>query len=425
MVNTQQLYTYYQQYPSVQTDSRKLQKGDLFFALKGPHFNGNAFAAEALEKGASYVVIDEEPYKTDPKMILVPDALSALQQLARYHRDQFNIPFIAITGSNGKTTTKELIHAVLGSGYRTYATEGNLNNHIGIPLTLLRIRPDVEMAVIEMGANHQKEIESYCSMVNPTHGLITNIGKAHLEGFGGFEGVKKGKGELFDHLRKAGGIAFACKDFDYFEEMTKGLQEIVWYGTKEGSFINGQLMHNNASGIIVKTDYTGEINTHFTGNYNLYNILAAVAVGKYFKVSPSGINEAISSYIPGNFRSQLVEKNGNTFILDAYNANPTSMKAAIENFASMDAKRKILMLGAMMELGKESLTEHQQIIDLIKKGKWEKVVLVGGDFAKTDHPFLYFPDAETAKKWFDQEHLKNATILVKGSRKIAMEKVLS
>lgn len=424
MVDTQQLYKYYLQHPSVQTDTRKLRDGDLFFALKGPHFNGNAFAQQALEKGAAYAVIDEEQYKTDERMILVPDALSALQQLAHYHRNQFNIPFIAITGSNGKTTTKELVHAVLSEKYLTYSTEGNLNNHIGIPLTLLRIKANVEMAVIEMGANHQKEIESYCEIVNPTHGLITNIGKAHLEGFGGLEGVRKGKGELFDYLRKTGGAAFACKDFDYFEEMTKGLNEVVWYGTKKDEYLNGQMTGNTTEGIKVKTDYTGEIPTHITGDYNLYNILAATAIGQYFKVPADGVKNAISSYIPQNARSQVIGKGSNTIILDAYNANPTSMKAAIENFAALKADQKILMLGAMMELGKDSIAEHQQLIDLIRKWNWKHVVLVGGDFSQVDHPYIYFSDAVSAKGWFDQQHFQEAAILIKGSRRVGMEKIL-
>lgn len=424
MLDTVSLYKVYLEHPSVQTDTRKLQKGDLFFALKGPNFNGNTFAEKALSQGASYAIIDEAGFRTNDRMILVDNVLSCLQQLAYYHRCQFKIPFIAITGSNGKTTTKELVKAVLSTTFKTYATEGNLNNHIGIPLTLLKIKPGVEMAVIEMGANHQKEIEGYCKIVNPTHGMITNIGKAHLEGFGGMEGVKKGKGELFDYLRAHNGTAFACNDFDYFHEMTHDIHEVNWYGTSGKEYVHGKTLAHNPF-LSMETNYTGILNTQMVGSYNQYNVLAAVAIGKYFKVKASSVNKAIAEYTPSNSRSQFIQRGNNDFILDAYNANPTSMQAAIENFAdSKNYDKKVLMLGGMMELGKESIAEHQKLVNLISTYPWHEVVLVGGDFSKIKHPYIYLPDSTAAKTWLSKQNFQGMTILVKGSRAIAMEKVI-
>lgn len=422
-MNIRELYELYLRNPCVNTDTRKISKGDLFFALKGPSFNGNSFAATALAKGASFAVIDEESSLTDNRMILVDNALQTLQELARFHRDRFHFPFIAITGSNGKTTTKELAHAVLSTRYKTYATEGNLNNHIGIPLTLLKIRPDVEMAIIEMGANHQLEIENYCKMVNPTHGIITNVGKAHLEGFGGPEGVKKGKGELYDHLRNNGGTVFACRDFEYLLEMSHDIREIVWYGTGKEGFVQGAVLRHDPF-LSLECNVTGEINTRLVGAYNVYNVLAAVTLGKYFHVKDASIKKAIELYKPQNSRSQLVKREGNEFIMDAYNANPSSMRAAIENFAASSASQKVLMLGAMMELGEASVEEHQKLIDFIRNYPWRQVVLVGGDFSNIDSPYLYLPNVTSAKKWLKNQHFHGVTILVKGSRATAMENVL-
>jgi UDP-N-acetylmuramoyl-tripeptide--D-alanyl-D-alanine ligase len=422
-LNTEDLYEIYLRHSTVQTDTRKLREGDLFFALKGPNFNGNSFAEKALEAGAAYAVIDEEAYRTHERMILVSDSLEALQMLARHHRDQFQIPFIAITGSNGKTTTKELIRTVLSATYTTLATEGNLNNHIGIPLTLLGIRSGVEMAVIEMGANHQHEIEGYCRIVRPTHGIITNAGKAHLEGFGGIEGVRKGKGELFDHLRAHGGTAFICGDFDYFREMSRGIGAVQWYGTGQDNDLRGKVTGADPF-LSVETNYTGKISTRLIGDYNLYNILAAVTVGRYFKVPAPAVAAAIASYQPQNARSQFIKSGDNDFIVDAYNANPSSMQAAIANFASLAAPHKVLMLGAMMELGDQSIAEHQKLIEVIGQYPWDEVVLVGGDFARVSHPYQYLEDALCAKKWLADQHFKGATILIKGSRRIAMEKIL-
>lgn len=419
------LYQIYLKHPQVQTDTRKLMPGDLFFALKGPSFNGNQFARQALETGAAYAIIDEKEFYIDGRTILVEDVLTCLQELAGYHRNQLTIPVIAITGSNGKTTTKELVHAVLSSRYRTYTTEGNLNNHIGIPLTLLKIKQDAEIAVVEMGANHQKEIEGYCRYTQPSHGIITNCGKAHLEGFGGVEGVRKGKGELYDYLRQHQGTAFVMWDYDYLRSMSSGIKEIITYGTQDAS-INGTALKSEPF-LEATIQFGGErvtISSQLVGDYNLPNLLVAVTVGSYFKIDLQQIKTAIENYVPGNSRSQLVEQDGNKIVLDAYNANPSSMKLAIENFSKGDTDNKILFLGAMAELGEESLAEHQAIVSLIAQHKWKQVILVGGDFLKLNHPFISLPDSTAARNWYLEQELKGATLLIKGSRSMKMEKVL-
>lgn len=424
MITIPELYKIYQQYPSVQTDTRALQSGDLYFALKGPNFNGNNFAQAALDAGAAYAIVDEPPATPNERVLIVEDVLSTLQHLAKYHREQFNIPFIAITGSNGKTTTKELVSTVLAAKYKTYTTQGNLNNHIGIPLTILRVKPDAEMAVIEMGANHQKEIEGYCLYTLPTHGIITNAGKAHLEGFGGIEGVRKGKGELFDFLRAHGGTAFVMWDYDYLKDMSKGIPHIIKYGTSDAD-LTGQVAKSEPFlSVNINSGQPFTIQSKLVGAYNLPNILVAVAVGQYFGVSNEDIRNAIENYTPSNSRSQLMTIGSNSFILDAYNANPSSMRAAIENFASLKGNDKVLMLGGMMELGPESLQEHQQIIDLIKKYNWKAVVLVGGDFRKLDHPFISLENSAAAKEWLAGQGFEHTSFLVKGSRSMQMEKVL-
>lgn len=419
-----QLYALYRKHPSVQTDTRKLAPGDLYFALKGPHFNGNAFAQQALDRGAAYAVIDEAPYAVEGRTILVDDVLTALQDLARHHRRQFAIPFLAITGSNGKTTTKELVHAVLSSTHKTYTTEGNLNNHIGVPLTLLKIRDDAEYAIIEMGANHLGEIASYCTIAEPTHGLITNCGKAHLEGFGSEEGVRKGKGELFDYLRSHGGTAFVMADYPYLHEMSRGIDKVFTYGTKEAE-VTGHLTQSDPFlSVAFDKGFEGEIETNLVGDYNLPNVLAAVAVGRFFSLNDEKIREAIKHYNPTNSRSQLVHKGSNRIILDAYNANPSSMKVAIENFARIHGDNKVLVLGAMAELGTDSLQEHRTIVDEISKTPWKDVLLVGGDFMRIDHPFRKLATAREAGDWLKQQGLQDAYLLVKGSRSTGMEKVL-
>jgi UDP-N-acetylmuramoyl-tripeptide--D-alanyl-D-alanine ligase len=419
------LYEIYQQHSSVQTDTRKLKPGDTFFALKGDNFNGNTFAKQAIDSGAAYCVIDEAAFEIPGKTILVDDVLNTLQQLAKHHREQFPIPFLAITGSNGKTTTKELIHAVLSSTYKTYTTEGNLNNHIGVPLTILKIKKDAELAIIEMGANHQKEIEGYCKYAMPTHGLITNCGKAHLEGFGSEEGVRKAKGELFDYLRANNGTAFIMSDYNYLHEMSKGISRIIKYGTANAD-IEGAAADNETQLTveITKANFTGKIKTQLVGDYNLPNILAAVAIGDFFNVSPEKIKSSIENFTPSNSRSQLLEKGTNKIILDAYNANPSSMKLAIENFARLNSDKKILVIGAMAELGKESLHEHETIINLIKEHHWNNVILVGGDFLKINHPYKIFSNSKEAANWFKEQHIEDSYILVKGSRSTQMEKLI-
>lgn len=427
-----ELYNIYLQFSSIQTDTRKIKEGDLFFALKGPNFNGNQFAKSAIAAGAAFAIVDEKINEPDEKIILVDDVLKTLQNLALHHRKQFilssstkRIPFIAITGSNGKTTSKELVHAVLSSTFKTYTTDGNLNNHIGVPLTILKIKPDVEIAIIEMGANHQKEIASYCTYTMPTHGIITNCGKAHLEGFGSEEGIRKGKGELFDYLRAHNGTAFIMQDYTYLQEMSQGIENIVTYGTHDAGVTGtvksstGLLEVNINSGAGIST-----IKTNLIGEYNLPNILLAVTIGKYFKVPDEKIKQALEHYFPSNSRSQLIEKDSNKIILDAYNANPTSMKAAIENFSKMDGTDKVLILGGMMELGAESVPEHQALIDLINQYSWKSVVLVGGDFDKTNHAYLNFENSDQAKEWFKNQEFNNTNILIKGSRSTQMEKVL-
>jgi UDP-N-acetylmuramoyl-tripeptide--D-alanyl-D-alanine ligase len=421
----EKLYQIYLENPSISTDTRKVRKGDLFFALKGENFNGNHFAIQALDNGAAYAIIDEKSSINHSRLILVENVLACLQELAAHHRNQFSIPFIAITGSNGKTTTKELAHAVLSEKYRTYTTEGNLNNHIGIPLTLLKIKKDAEIVIIEMGANHRGEIAGYCTYTRPTHGLITNAGKAHLEGFGGAEGVKKGKGELYDYLREHDGTAFIMWDYDYLHEMSGGIRNIVSYGTTAADFTGfAETATPYLRVRITKGHPLETIQTRMTGDYNLPNVLAAVALGNYFKVDAASIKRGIENYEPSNSRSQLISAGTNTIILDAYNANPSSMKLAIENFIHFPNKEKVLLLGAMAELGSESLEEHEIILHQIELNTWKDVALVGGDFLKIKHPYKSFINSAEAAKWLASQQFHNTAFLVKGSRSIQMEKVV-
>jgi len=423
------LYSIYTAHPSVVTDTRKLKLGDLYFALKGPNFNGNLFAIAALEAGASYAIVDEAMIDSgvfQERIILVQDVLTTLQALAKYHRQQFDIPFIAITGSNGKTTTKELVYAVLASHYNTYTTQGNLNNHIGVPLTILSIPKNAEIAVIEMGANHQKEIASYCTYTLPTHGMITNCGKAHLEGFGGVEGVKKGKGELYDYLRGRNGTVFLMEDFDYLVQMAQGIQHVIGYGKEQGQIqgeaidANGMLSVKINKGITLDT-----IQTHLVGNFNLPNVLAAISIGQFFKVPNEKIKAAIENYIPTNSRSQLVKWQNNDVILDAYNANPSSMKLAVENFVTLNKANKVVCLGGMRELGADTSLEHQMLIDQLKENNWSDVLLVGSEFKNCNHNYQYFDTVQEAKIWFDSKQFSGFSILIKGSRGIQMEQLIA
>ncbi len=419
-----EIYKIYQKYPCIQTDTRKLKKDDLYFALTGPNFNGNLFAEQALQKGAAYVFLDEKISFNHNRVVYTTNTLETLQRLAQFHRQQFSIPFITITGSNGKTTTKELLHEVLSTTFKTYTTEGNLNNHIGIPLTILKVKPDAEMAVIEMGANHLKEIESYCQYAMPTHGLITNIGKAHLEGFGSEENVKKGKGELFVYIQKNNGTAFINSDDNAVVELSKDVNKKIFYGAS-GKDLHGKIIKNNPfPEIEITGSYSFDIKTKLAGAYNFPNVLAAVCIGRYFNVDDKKIKTAIENYTPSNSRSQLIQKESNTIILDAYNANPGSMKAAIENFASLTGNKKILLLGSMMELGSESKKEHLDLISLIDKYKWKAVVLVGKNFNEFNHKYIKYETVLQVKAWLNNQHFENAQILIKGSRSMQMEKVL-
>ena len=438
-LSTADLYEIYKSYPQVQTDTRQLKKGNLYFALKGPNFNGNEFALQALEQGAAYAIVDETVDASEhlqERIIYVADVLSSLQALAKFHREQFNIPFIAITGSNGKTTTKELVAAVLSSHYTIYTTKGNLNNHIGVPLTLLSIQKDAQFAIIEMGANHLKEIESYCSYTLPTHGLINNCGKAHLEGFGGEEGVRKGKGELYDYLKMHNGISFINSDLDYLVKMSQGIETVISYGTnsgqlqaKEFKLVTGQNTNDFLALEITASTNAAiahkVIKTQLVGAYNLPNVLAAISIGLAFEVPVEKIITAIENYTPTNSRSQLIEWKNNKVILDAYNANPSSMQLAIENFAKIDAAKKILCIGGMRELGKESQAEHQALIEQIKTAHFEKVILVGKEFESCQHAFTYFENSTLAKNWLGQENFSNYFFLIKGSRGIQMEKMIA
>jgi UDP-N-acetylmuramoyl-tripeptide--D-alanyl-D-alanine ligase len=426
MMQMDRLYTLYKQYPKVQTDTRALAPNELFFALKGPSFNGNVFAKKALEMGAAGVVIDEPIGVEADNVFLVDNVLETLQALALHHRRQFKIPFIAITGSNGKTTTKELLHAVLSSTFTTYTTKGNLNNHIGVPLTILSIKDDAAIAIIEMGANHQKEIESYCRIALPTHGIINNCGKAHLEGFGGVEGIRKGKGELFDFLALNDGTAFINARLDYLFNMSSAIKNKIFYGGDGNSFEASVYQSEPLLSLEIKSEKWGtqKVFTQLVGAYNQPNIEAAICVGDYFGIAFESIKHAIEAYVPDNARSQLVKKGSNTIILDAYNANPSSMQAAIENFSHQQSGNKYMFLGGMMELGEESIAEHQSLVNMINTTGINNVILVGGDFAHVEHNSTFLPDAAQAAEWIKQNPPSNALILIKGSRGIKMEKLL-
>ena len=425
----EELYKIYSAHPSVVTDTRKLKLGDLYFALKGPNFNGNLFALAALESGASYAIVDEEIPNSEAiqdRIILVDDVLTTLQDLAKYHRQQFTIPFLAITGSNGKTTTKELVYAVLASHFKTYTTQGNLNNHIGVPLTLLSIPKEAELAVIEMGANHQKEIESYCSYTLPTHGMITNCGKAHLEGFGGVEGVKKGKGELYDFLRANNGTVFIMEDYNYLNQMAQGIPHLIGYGETSGQIQGDAIDQEGMLKVQIKKGIEIEsIQTHLVGNYNLPNVLAAITIGQYFKVPNDKIKWAIENYNPTNSRSQLLTWKNNEVILDAYNANPSSMKLAVENFAKLNKENKVVCLGGMRELGEDTLKEHQILIDQLNQTQWKQVILVGSEFKPCVHSYLYFDTVLEAKDWLQTQQYTGHALLIKGSRGIQMEQLIA
>lgn len=412
------LYSLYTQNYLADTDTRNIRKGSVFFALKGDNFNGNKFAVDALNNGASYAVIDEAAFNKQPSTILVANVLETLQELAQYHRNQLNTPIISLTGSNGKTTTKELINCVLSKKYKTTATTGNLNNHIGVPLTLLAIKPTTEIGIIEMGANHLNEIEFLSKIARPNLGLITNFGKAHLEGFGSVEGVIKAKSELYDFLRETKGIAFVNSDDPLQLKQSKGIETIT-FNNKEIEFIEVNPF--------VKVQFQNVvIQSKLIGKYNYNNIAAAIAIGNYFKVSVNEIKNAIENYEPANNRSQIINKGSLKIILDAYNANPSSMKAALENFNVLKDEQKIVILGDMFELGKDSAKEHQQIADFAASLNFNKLILIGKAFSTiVVKNALTYADFEDFKASNKNLNLKNTTLLIKGSRGMALERILN
>jgi UDP-N-acetylmuramoyl-tripeptide--D-alanyl-D-alanine ligase len=414
---------------NVTTDTRKIIPGSIFFSLKGPNFNANELATKAIEGGCKYAIVDEEKFANGSTIFLVEDGLKALQQLARHHRDQFTIPFLAITGSNAKTTHKELINAVLSKKYHTLATEGNLNNHIGVPLTLLKLRSIHEFAIIEMGANHQGEINELCEIADPDFGLITNIGKAHLEGFGGIEGVKKGKSELYKYLQKKHCKVFINGDDEVLHDLAKENDKISYGTTKLYDAIGKNMTDGETVAFKWSTRYGDKdwnklplVKTRITGKYNFINCLAAVCVGQHFLVEAKDIDEALSTYVPAMNRSQLVKTQTNSILLDAYNANPNSMKVAIENFADYKAEQKWLLLGDMFELGEYSKAEHQAVIELLTAKKLSNVILVGNEFASLqNNSFKTFKTTQECLDHLKAHQIKNATVLIKGSRGMKME----
>lgn len=420
------LYQIFLDCQSVTTDSRNCPKGSLFIALKGESFNGNAFAEKALNDGCAYAIVDEAEYMAegDSRYILVDDCLQTLQQLANHHRRQLGTRVIGITGTNGKTTTKELISAVLSQTHNVLYTLGNLNNHIGVPLTLLRLKVEHDLAVIEMGANHPGEIKFLCEIAEPDYGIITNVGKAHLEGFGSFEGVIRTKGELYDFLRQKGdSTIFIHQDNSYLTKIASGLKQIP-YGTENDLYVNGHITDNSPYlAFEWKAGKDGEahqILTQLIGEYNFPNALAAVTIGRFFGVEAQKIDEALAGYAPQNNRSQLKNTEDNTLIIDAYNANPTSMMAALQNFRNMTVPHKMLILGDMRELGSESLSEHQKIVDYLKESNFEKVWLVGEQFAALQHSFMTYANVQEVIKKLEADKPRGYTILIKGSNGIKL-----
>ena len=426
-METHKLYQLFRQYPIVTTDSRNIPANSIFFALKGENFNGNKYAGEALLKGAAFAIIDEPEFAVDDRMILVDDVLTSIQKLARFHRDELKIPILAITGTNGKTTTKELIATVLTKKFRIKSTQGNLNNHIGVPLTILSMTPETEIGIVEMGANHIGEIKFLCEIANPDFGMVTNMGKAHLEGFGSFEGVIQTKSEMYGFLRQKGGNCFINADNPLLIKQAKDLEQIT-YGKSDGCFLTGELATTGYS-LVVKALFPKGwlyLKSKLIGDYNFENLLAAACIGKYFEVDPLLIQKALEEYTPSNNRSQLIRKEKNTIIMDAYNANPTSMMMALTNFANIQNDEKCVILGDMLELGEVSDEEHQKVVDFIESQNFAEVCLVGPQFKKTvtGDKKKKFDNAELLSNYLKTQPIENKLILIKGSRGIHLEKIL-
>lgn len=421
----QQIHNLFLKCSKVSIDTRKIEPNSFFVAIKGERFDANTFAKEALEKGAGYVMIDNKDYYVDDRTILVKDSLKSLQELAQYHRNFLKLPIIALTGSNGKTTTKELINVVLSKKFKTVATVGNLNNHIGVPLTLLSFTKETEIGIVEMGANHQKEIEFLCEIAQPDYGYITNFGKAHLEGFGGVEGVIKGKSEMYTYLKTYDKTVFVNLDDDIQNHKTVDFRRITFSQRDQKTNV---FIENVTANPFVKIKTLGvEINSHLIGLYNANNINAAITIGYNFEVPVNDIKAAIESYIPENNRSQLLTKGSNEIILDAYNANPSSMMVALDNFIQLDKTNKSIIIGDMYELGKESLVEHKVIVDFLNENSDFECHFVGKDFfanAIKNENFHFYKTFEDFAKYLTSVKIENKILLIKGSRGMALERTL-
>jgi UDP-N-acetylmuramoyl-tripeptide--D-alanyl-D-alanine ligase len=424
MKTIEKIYQYYSQKYLVSTDSRKIEEGCVFVALKGERFDGNDFAYQvAQENIASCVIADRKDLPHHERLFIVDDSLAALQELARLHRKKCNIPIIGITGTNGKTTTKELTAAVLSKKYNLIYTQGNFNNHLGLPLTVLRIKPDTEMAVVEMGANHPNEIAHLCTIADPDFGIITNIGKAHLEGFGSFEGVVKTKNELYDFIRNKNGRLFVNRDNELLMNLSNGIDSNT-YGKDNNADIKASIVSSNPYLII---NWEGnEIKTNLVGDYNFENVMAAISAGCHFNIETSLIIEALENYTPTNNRSQFIKSEKNEIVMDAYNANPVSMSHAIKNFRNISSENTLLILGDMRELGKDSEKEHQVIISLIKELEFKNVILVGEEFKKTaGTDFTTFTNVEELLAFINDNDISGKKILIKGSNGIHLEKIVN
>jgi len=421
-----ELYELFLHHPQITTDSRSCPKGSLFFALRGERFDGNHYTEQALSIGAEYAVIDNPDYYIGERTILVEDSLKTLQQLAHRHRKILNIPVIGITGTNGKTTTKELLATVLSSKFNLLYTEGNLNNHIGVPLTLLKLNHDHEMAVVEMGASHPGDITELVSIAQPNYGIITNIGYAHLEGFGSFNGVLKTKGELYDYIRKTKGVIFINKEDKDLQSIAEGIEQVT-YGRDETFFTFGDVQSCNPF-LTINWRQQGKIHTtetHLIGSYNLDNLLVAIAAGRYFKIPAERINRALEMYEPTNNRSQFMKTERNELIIDTYNANPSSMRAALDNFSALPDAPKVLILGDMLELGEYTDGQHAEIVSLIEKESYDKVFLCGEYFFKANKQFTSFTTADDLIANLKANPLSGYHILIKGSRGMMLEKVIA
>ena len=424
----EELHKIFLSYPIISTDTRKIEQNSIFFALKGANFDANKFVSDALRSGAAYAVADDKELAAlnDGRIIIVENVLLTLQALARYHRDTMSIPVLAVTGTNGKTTTKELITVALSSQHNVLATIGNLNNSIGVPLTLLRLKKEHTIAVVEMGASHPGDIEELVNIANPTHGVITNVGRAHLQGFGSYEGVIATKCELYDYIKAKDGVLFVRNEDEVLMQRSQTIERVL-YGTSSNLYLSGRIdsVSPFLKASIEREGESFDIATMLIGGYNLDNVVAASAIASYFGVSMQNIVKSISSYVPSNSRSQFINGERNNIILDAYNANPSSMKVAIENFAEVEAENKMLILGDMLELGNESNDEHTRVVKLLSDLNFADVVLVGGEFSKVASQYRAFVTTADLIEFLKESNIIGKTILIKGSRGIALEQTIA